>query len=136
MRLTALLLAACGLAACSVSGVRQADPEAVRDFISANELQPVDEIRTSQGDGHTVLNDYFVIYNTRKAHYLVEFKRKCFDIDDPTQITPDNRSDPNRIRPRFDSIRGCFIDTIYALNDAQDIELRNLGAAPGNETNR
>lgn len=124
------------LSACSSAGMRPAEIEAVRDFIVANELEGASRIRTRNSDGFTVLNDYFVIYNGRQAHYLVEFSHKCYEIGDPNRVTPDRRSDANNIYPRRDTIRGCMIKTIYPVNEAQNIELRGLGDAPGRETNR
>ena len=50
---------------------------------------------------------------------------------DNTRITPDKRWDSNKIRARFDTIRGCRIGSVYALTEAELAELESIGEAPG-----
>ena len=35
------------------------------------------------------------------------------------------------MRAKFDTIRGCRIAAIYALDEAEAAELKNIGEAPG-----
>jgi hypothetical protein len=41
------------------------------------------------------------------------------------------RHDSRYIHSRFDTIRGCRIDKIFALDEAAATEVENLGEAPG-----
>jgi hypothetical protein len=57
--------------------------------------------------------------------------RRCHELKDNTRITPDKRWDTNIVRAKFDTIRGCRIAAIYALDEAEAAELKNIGEAPG-----
>ena len=46
-------------------------------------------------------------------------------------MQPDIRYDSSVLRARFDTLRGCRIDKLYAIEPGQADELRNLGWAPG-----
>jgi hypothetical protein len=105
--------------------------QAVQDFIEVRELESLDTMRSGSNDSWRVISDTFVIYNGRRDEYLVEFVRRCHELNDNTRITPDKRWDTNVVRARFDTIRGCRIAKIYALDDAEVAELRNIGEAPG-----
>lgn len=103
---------------------------AVEDFIRISELESVDKIRTESRDSWQVLNTRYIIYETRRGSYLVQFRRECYDIDGNI-VVADRRWESNVIRARFDTIRGCSIAAIYGLNEEQAIELEELGDAPG-----
>ena len=105
--------------------------QAVRDFIELRELEEVEFMRSGTRDGWSVIDETFIIYSARKETFLVEFGRRCWELRDNTRITPDQRWDPNMIRARFDTIRGCRIARIYALTEAEIAELENIGEAPG-----
>ena len=77
-----------------------------------------------------------MIHATARGHALIEFKRPCYALRDTSEIVADRRDNSSYLRARFDTLRGCVIDTIYPVNEAQNIELRNLGDAPGRDTNR
>ena len=64
----------------------------------------------------------------------MEFRQRCFALYDSSRITPDVRREGNIIRARFDTIRGCSIDKIYTIDEAQALELEQLGDAPGDAT--
>ena len=125
----ALLAVGCGT---------QPDPqetEAVRDYIASAELEKVDRIRTGRHMSHRYVSDYFVIVEGLREEYLVEFSRRCHDLT-RTDFTPemmDERRDTNHLEPKFDTIRGCRIGSIYGLSGEQSKEIRNLGDAPGDE---
>lgn len=109
--------------------------EATRDFISANDLTEVDDIRLYEQLNYRVINDYFVTVETRRGDYLVEFSRRCRALTQ-REFQPhmvDVRHDSSRIRARFDTIRGCIIGKIYEVTEEQREELRQLGDAPGDE---
>ncbi len=131
----ALLSGALGLSACATTQDEQ-EVEAVRDFIAANELSQVDDIRLYSQLHYSYLNDHFVIASVRRADYLVEFQSRCRALG-RQEFTPsmvDVRHEANIIRARSDSIRGCYISKIYELTAEQGKELRRLGDAPGDET--
>jgi len=99
--------------------------QAVRDYIAVRELQPTEEIRTSNSDGWKEIDQNFIIYDARRNKYLVEFTRSCHELSE-RPIIPDVRRDYDRIRARFDTIRGCRIKNIYALDEADITELEAL----------
>ena len=105
--------------------------QAVRDFIEVRELEELDVLRSGNHDGWTQIDETFILYRGRKDTYLVEFGRRCWELNDHTRITPDQRWDGNVIRARFDTIRGCRIARIYAVTEAEVAELENIGEAPG-----
>lgn len=122
------------LSACATPDVQQED-EAVRDYIAAAELEETDRIRTGSraNIGFTPLNEYFVIFANRDEHYLAEMRRRCYELLDNSRIVPDVRRDSTGISARFDTFRGCLIDKIYLIDEAQAQELKNLGDAPGGD---
>ena len=107
----------------------------MRDFVAAAELEKVSEIRLRKTLSYTYVNDRFVIVPTRRGDYLVELRRDCFELrqNDFTPEMVDVRDNQNVLRARFDTIRGCYIGTIYEITESQREELRDLGDAPGDE---
>ncbi len=133
MKRTATLIAALALSAC-VTGYDPQEIEAVRDYIAANQLEEVDRIRRNDQASYTYINDYFVIVPSRRESYLAEFVSECRELRQTfDQSMQDTRTDTIWLRSRFDTIRGCRIGAFYAINEAQRIELRELGDAPGDE---
>lgn len=116
------------LAACA--GQPQVDKEAVADFIAARHLEQVPYISSDTSDGWNNLNDYYLLYHTRRGEFLVEFASRCWDLDS-NRVMPDTRWDSTRIEAKYDTIRGCRIGNIYKLSDEETAELRNLGESPG-----
>lgn len=112
------------LAACASSAQAPAD-NAVLDFIAVSELQPGDRVRTYGQWHYDALSDRYVVLNTRKEKYLVEFRRRCHELEE-LAVTPDLRYQRNVLRARFDTIRGCTIERLYAIDDAQARELQQL----------
>ena len=130
MRGLLLLLLATVLAACAGSRDPRPDVLAVKDFVEVSGLEEVDRIRSDRASGFDELNLRYIIYNTRRQDYLIEFNRDCWEIRDTFDIQADHRQDPNYIRPRVDTIRGCRIHRAYALNEGQVEELKSMGEAP------
>ena len=132
----AAIVAAFFLAACA-SQDEQAEEstqdvtQAVRDFIELRDLKELDALKSGTNDGWQQLDDRFILYSGRRETYLVEFIRRCYELSDNTSITPDRRWDSNTVRAKFDTIRGCRIDIIYRLDEAEIAELENIGEAPG-----
>ncbi len=127
-RLMTATLALAG--ACSTANYAPPSNEGVHDYIVANELVEQDRIRTFGQSGWTYVNDRFVIFRGRDQDYLLEFRRECRDLRGPG-VVADVRYDHRNLRPRFDTISGCTIEKIYAINEGESIELKALGEAPG-----
>ena len=128
--LMAILLFAL-LVACAAQPESGAD-EAISDFVALSGLEEMDSIRTRNQFGTSKLTERYAILKTRKDIYLVEFQR-CpprFNNDD---VTPDIRYDKNALRPRADTIRGCRIEKIFAIDEAGAEELEMLANAAGHE---
>jgi hypothetical protein len=135
-KIAAAIAASVFLAACA-SQEEQAEEstqdvyQAVRDFIELRELEELDRLKSGTNDSWQQLDDRFIIYSGRRDTYLVEFSRRCYELNDNTRITPDKRWDAHTVSVGFDTIRGCRIAKIYGLDEAEVAELENIGEAPG-----
>lgn len=118
------------LGACGTQG-KIPSREAVDDYVTVAELEEVKFARYIRQLNHTYVNDYYVILSERDKLYLAEFVRRCYELTENIRVTPDIRREPNVIRARLDTIRGCHIKALYELNEGQAAELRSLGDAPG-----
>jgi hypothetical protein len=103
---------------------------AVSDYIAVAELEEQDSIRTMDTYRYHVISQRYVTVETKKEFYLVEFVRRCHELDQ-YEVTPDYRYEKNILRSRFDTIRGCRIGKIYSVDKGQAEELKNLGKPPG-----
>lgn len=121
--LAAILLVTVG--ACSSTPEPSRADEAIDDYVAVGELEEVKHIRTRDRDSYTRLTDHYVIYDSRDGEYLLYFAHPCRELRDPTRVTPDVRSE-NRIRSGFDTLRGCRIDGMYVMTDAQAAEIRAM----------
>ena len=133
--LPAILSTMLFITACSSTTMQPQEIEAVRDYVVANELEEVAEIRLREQMSYTYVNDRFVTIPTRQGDYLVEFTRDCWELR-RNEFTPemvDQRDNQNILRARFDTIRGCRIGKMYEVTEAQREELSALGDAPGDE---
>jgi len=124
--LMTLVIAAC---ASQEEQVTQDTEQAVRDFIAVRGLPEADKIRTANNDSWKKIDQNFVIYEKRNQAFLVEFARRCYELDE-MPVVPDVRHG-NEIRARFDTLRGCHIANLYELNEGDVIELKDIGEAPG-----
>ncbi len=122
----AILLSGC---ATQEKAVTQDEEQAIRDYILVRGLEEVDRMRSSNSDSWDELDEHFVIYDTRRNIYLVEFNRACHELNE-NRVTPDLRREANTIRARSDTIRGCQVDNIFALTEADVAELKSLGELP------
>ena len=122
-----MLLSGC---ATQERAVTQDEEQAIRDYILVRGLEEVNRIRSSNRDSWDELDEYFIIYDTRRNTYLVEFNRACYELNE-NRVTPDLRWEANTIRARSDTIRGCQIDKIFVLTEADVAELKSLGELPG-----
>jgi hypothetical protein len=126
MRTTALIGMLALFAACAGTREVPEDIQAVRDYIEVGELAQVDKIRTQGNDRWIALVPYFALYEARDGFFLLEFNRRCREMFDNSSITPDRRYDYNMMRRGVDTLRGCRIDRMYPLSDAQADEIRAL----------
>ena len=136
MRTVTLIIAAFLLTACAGQDTERQQAideavQAVRDFIEVRGLAEVAKMPSASGDSWESIENYFLIYEGRRDTYLVEFNRRCYELDDNTRIVADERREAGIVRSRFDTIRGCRIHRLYALTADEAEELRNLGEAPG-----
>lgn len=129
MRTVTLFCAVSLLASCATARPPVPAREAVADFVEVRRLEQVDQIRNSLNDHWSRVNDYYVLYVTRRGNYLVEFDHRCSKLED-AEIELDRRWAANAIRARFDTLRGCRIERIYALAEADVLELKNIGDPP------
>lgn len=129
--LVAALLAACATQDEAAEQSTQDMTQAVRDFIAVRDLQDVDKMSTSSNDSWDALDDRFLLYEGRRETHLVEFNRRCWELEDNSRIVADERWSGSYIRARFDTIRGCRIDRIYALAEHEAVELKSIGEAVG-----
>jgi len=105
--------------------------QAVRDFVETRGLESVDLVKVSSTDSIKKISEVFILYKSRRGNYIMEFGYRCDALDDYKVITPDRRWDLKALRPRVDTIRGCRIVKIYGLTETELVELKNIGAAPG-----
>ena len=120
------------LAACASTG-QEEKINAVKDFIEVNQLEKADAIRTFDQLGQHVLNDRYVIVNTRRDQYLLEYSYPCRDDPLTQRPKPDIRRDSSAIYARSDTFRGCQIGALYPISKDQAEELKNIGEAPGEQ---
>ena len=116
---------------CGCAATPETDPkeQAVRDYIEVGEIASQDKLRTGHHDSWTYVSDHYVIYRGRDGEYLLQFRSRCVELRDNFRITADERFD-NQIRRKADTLRGCLIDDIYPLTEAQAQEIRELPDAP------
>ena len=120
------------LLGCAASRAPEID-DAVQDFIAVSELTEHEKIRTRGGYRYDELGERYVIITTVKHQYLVQFTRRCRELYEAA-ITPDLRREANVLRAGYDTLRGCRIDRIYAVEEAQAQELMAIGERPGAES--
>ena len=127
MKLTMVALIAALLASCAAHTGPTVD-DAIADFVSSSELEEMDIIRTRDQYGISELTERYIVLRTRKDVYLVRFDRRCPELNQ-LKVTPDIRYDKDALRPRLDTIRGCRIKKIFAIDEAGAEELKMLSNA-------
>lgn len=123
--LATLLLGCAGGNTKDASVLEQND--AIDDYIKVAELPSTDEIRGRTQVHHKRITDRYIIIHDSKKHWLTKFRRRCHELRDTHDITPDVRHESNVIRARFDTYRGCHIAEIYEVSEGQAEELLELG---------
>ena len=118
------LLAACANTEQQENVVR--DNNAVEDYIATAELTEIDAIKTRGQLNHKQITEKHIILEDSRDAYLATFSRRCRELS-PQNLQPDYRQELNRIRARFDTYRGCRIESLYKLSEGQEIELIQLG---------
>ncbi|MCH9694829.1 MAG: hypothetical protein K0U72_10000 [Gammaproteobacteria bacterium] len=101
--------------------------DAIRDYIEVAKLPEKEDIRYRMSTHLERITDRYAILNDRKSHWLIEFRRLCHELRDSGRIKADIRRDSHIIRARIDTLRGCHIDSIYEVSEAQAEELKALG---------
>ena len=128
--LAALILGCAGTPQEDESVIKQND--VVDDYIRVAELPETDVIRKRGELHHTVITGKYIILSDDKSSYLVVFRQRCRELElDDMDITPDLRYDLKVVRARFDTYRGCRIESLYEITKGQAQELLGLGEPPG-----
>jgi hypothetical protein len=132
MNKTIALFAVALLSACASQerATTQDTEQAVRDFIDVRELAETDDMRTSNRDRWDAIDQNFIIYEANKETYLIEFVRRCHELDE-LPVVPDSRHSGNLVRARFDTLRGCRIAKMFPLTEGEVAELKAIGESPG-----
>lgn len=128
MRLTAVLTVTLLLGCAGQPGASVTD--AVDDFIVVSELEALDVARFRYQFNYKIITDEYVVLTSRGDYYLAQFRRRCRELDQ-SEFPPDIRFDRNKLRAGIDTIRGCRIDRLFAIDEAQAQELDILGKGPG-----
>ena len=129
---TAVFAAALALVAgCAGTPEVPPDTQALRDYVEVGELEQTDRIRTHGSDDWAPLTLHFAMYSARDGHFLLEFSRLCREMYDRTSVKPDRRYDHNVMRRGIDTLRGCRIDRMYPLTEAQAQEIEALAKSAG-----
>jgi len=115
------------LAGCATQAGPSAD-DPIADFIAVSELAELRTVRMRQQFSYTEVTERYVILKAHKDRYLVEFRRRCRELNE-YEVTPDRRQDRNVLRSGIDTIRGCIIDRMFAIDIGQAQELEHLGQA-------
>lgn len=126
MRIAIWLASMALVAACAGTPDIPADTQAVRDYVEVGELREVDRVRTHGSDTWAPLTLHHAVYRSRDGYFLLEFTRACREMSDHTAITPDRRYDYNAMRRGIDTLRGCRIEKMYPLTEAQAREIDAL----------
>lgn len=129
--LAIVLLGACAGHEETASDDTPSTVSAVQDFIAVRGLEEVKKIPTSGQDRYQAIENEFLIYTGRRGIYLLEFTRRCYELDDQSRIVADERWNAKYMYSRVDTIRGCRIARMFALTEAEADELANIGDAPG-----
>jgi len=127
MRLTFILAAALLSGCAAQTGPTKSD--AIADFIAVSNLEAQDQLRFRDQFNYTQLTEKYLILKARDDYYLVEFKRRCRELN-RNEITPDIRYDRSVLRAGIDTIRGCPIERLFAIDKGQAEELEHIGVEP------
>ena len=118
-------------AACAGTPEIPPDTQAIRDYIEVGELPQTDQMRTGGRDEWSAQTKHFAIYRGREGPVLLEFRQTCREMFDNTTITADRRYDQYIMRTGVDTLRGCRIDKMYPLTEAQVQEIEALVKSAG-----
>jgi hypothetical protein len=117
------------LAACAADSEKEsvlARNDAIDDYIEVAELKEIDQIRIKRQLNHKVITDRYIILYDDRAPYLATFRRRCHELYE-LEVTPDRVYDSRSLRARFDTYRGCIIQSLYEVTTGQAQELLDLG---------
>ena len=109
---------------------RESATDAVDDFIVVSELEALDVVRFREQFDYKIISDEYVVLTSRGDYYLAQFRHRCRELYQ-YEVRADIRFDRNQLRAGTDTIRGCLIDRLFAIDGAQVQELEILGKGPG-----
>ena len=132
MHRTTIALIALFMVGCTTTTGRT-ESDAIGDFIQVSELEEREAIRSLDDFDYEFLTERYFIVKAGRDQYLGQFRRPCREFNQSNNVPWDVRYERNTLRSRFDTIRGCRIDKMFALDETQAEELRAIGRAPGEE---
>jgi len=127
MRLVIIMAAAILFGCAAQPGPTKSD--AIADFIVVNELEALDVVRFRDQFHYKQLTEDYLVLTAREDYYLAEFRRRCRELN-TNEISPDLRYDRNTLRAGIDTIRGCRIGRLFAIDKGQAQELEHIGKEP------
>ena len=100
--------------------------------MDANEINHSDILRSAwkrhaelDANSTAITDRYIILYDDR-VPYLATFQRRCRELYE-LEVKPDRVYDSHSLRARFDTFRGCSIQSLYEVTNGQAQELLNLG---------
>lgn len=105
--------------------------QVVLDFIEVRGLEEVSRMRNTERRSFEKFTPSYIIFKARRDEFLVEFDRPCYEIWDNAFFSADDTLLHNTLRAKFDRIRGCRINRIFALTDDDLHDLKQLGVRTG-----
>ncbi len=141
-RVLLLIMTAALVGCASMAATPLPSNTAVEDFIAAADLEDAGKLRRRSADRWSAVNEKYIIYTSRRDHYLIAFQRNgpalvegldCRElrgeIRNPADMLGcmDVRIGTSNLRAGIDTIRSCVISEIYPVTNGQVIELKNLG---------
>jgi len=121
-------------------------------YIVDENLSSKDKIRGFKFDSWNTLSDnYLIITGVRKKNYLIEIKKRCYDLRLSNNIKLNrsssmalyNRKDSislisqksrDSISPRGEISQKCYIHSIYPISNIQSDYLVNIGKSSKKES--
>ena len=122
-----LLVSSLWLAGCATNEAQQKRPldasiEEARVYVESVRPEKVPFVRYKEPLRYNYLNDQFVLLEGRGGVFLIEFRRICRPLSSGS-LGPDmadQRSRRGQLQAKKDTIRGCLIEEIYRLPEAEE----------------
>jgi len=130
-----MLIAATLVAACAASEPEKKE-DGIADFIAVAELTPVTKVRTEGQYSFLYIDEQYVLLKTNRGYFLGQTRKRCPGLANRNEMSEqgnialrpsvDIRTNPKIFWAGQDSVRGCIIDKLYALDDERVAELKAM----------